>query len=327
MAGVSFQTASKVLNGGGSVSATTRRRILDAARALDYVPNALARGLLSGSTRTVGVIASDFTDAALARGIVGIDREARRHGWSLLIGSLDRTGSDLGHSLRVLVERQVDGIILDTPATETTPHLRDVVPSNLSVVSLHPVHGGGIARVGVDNLAAGLLAVRHLLALGRRQIGLVTGTPSRWAARERTRAYRLALEEAAIAYDPQLVEPGGWTVEGGYAATHRLLDRAPSLSAIYAQGDAMAVGVLAALHDRGRRIPEDCAVVGCDDLAFASRTVPSLTTVRIPFYEGGEVAMRMLLEQSEGKVSPPETLLPVEMIYRASSASVGSATP
>lgn len=326
-AGVSFQTAGKVLNGKGRVSTATRERILESAQSLDYVPNALARGLISRSTHAIGVIAADFSDSTVAQPIVGVEREARRLGLCVIIGSLDRAGSDAETYLRVLLERRVDGIIMIAPVSESNPRVGEILRRSVPAVSLHPIAGDGICLVTPDDTMTGLLPVRHLVALGHRRIGMVTGANERHVTAVRTAAYRQALEEAGLAFEAALVEEGHWEVEGGYRAAQRLLDRAADVTAIYAQNDTMAVGVLSALHDRGLRVPEDCAVVGCDNLPIASRTVPPLTTVDIHFYDLGAAAMGLLLELiASGGAQPGNRVLPVHMVYRRSSGASLSPT-
>ncbi|MCF6476164.1 LacI family transcriptional regulator [Nonomuraea sp. MG754425] len=324
-ADVSFQTVSKVLNGKGAVAPATRRRILDAAEELGYVPNALARSLQSRSSLTLGVITVDFASATPARFLVGIEREARQHGLSVLLSSLEPDGSDCVRYLRVLMERRVDGIIMNAPATEEDEEVGRVLRTGPPAVSLHDIAGGGVPRVSPESAGTAALPIRHLLALGHRRIAMVTGLRRQHSARRRTAVYRQVLAEHGVPYDPRLVEDGGWQVEGGYAATHRLLDRAGDLTAIYAQNDFMAVGVLNALHERGRRVPDDCSVVGCDDHPVAARTIPPLTTVRMPFFDTGAAAVRLLLDRvASGGAPPDDTVLPVSMVYRASTGPAGA---
>jgi LacI family transcriptional regulator, galactose operon repressor len=319
-AGVSFQTASKVLNGQGGFAKSTRARILAASEALGYVPNALARSLAKRSTYTIGVIATDLSDTTLAQHIVGVEREARRRGLCVIIGSLDRSGSDAEEYLKVLLERRVDGIIIDAPVTESNVRVGEIVRGSVPAVSMHEIAGGGISVVSIDDRQSGLLPVRHLLSLGHKRIGMITGARRRRVTSERTAAYRQALEEFGIGFDPALVEEGRWEVEDGYRGAHRLLDRCRDITAIYAQNDMMAIGVLGAAHDRGLRVPDDCAVVGCDNLPMASRTIPPLTTVDVPFYATGEVAMQALIELMAARTAEPiRRVLPVHMIYRSST--------
>jgi LacI family transcriptional regulator len=134
------------------------------------------------------------------------------------------------------------------------------------------------------------------------------------------RGYRRALEEAGLPFDGTLVEEGSWEPGAALAGTMRLLERRPEVTAIYAQNDIMAMGVLSALRNEGRRVPDDCAVVGCDDIDIAAYTVPPLTTVHVPFYETGEEAMRLLLTMiAAGSVVPRKRLLPVHLVVRAST--------
>ena len=318
-AGVSFQTAGKVLNGKGSVSPETRERILDAAKVLGYVPNALARSLVTRSTCTIGIVASDLSDAELARFVVGAEREARRQGHGVLIGSIDRDGSDAERYLRMLIERRVDGILTAAPQMEHDARIGELLRGLVPAVSIHRIPGGGVPLVGSDHVETALLAVRHLLGLGHHRIATVTGAWGRQVTSMRLKGYERALKEADVSYDPTLVESGDWEADVAYEATLRVLDRAPDITAFYAQNDTMALGVLSALHERGIGVPEDCAVVGCDDVPMAAHAIPSLTTVHVPFYETGETAVRLLLDVIAGRTDRPKrVLLPVHLVRRGS---------
>jgi LacI family transcriptional regulator len=135
----------------------------------------------------------------------------------------------------------------------------------------------------------------------------------------RLHGYEQALTAAGLASDATLVEAGDWQVEGGYAAAQRLLARAPGVTALFVQSDTMAIGALSALHELGRQVPDDCAIVSCDDIPVARHTIPPLTTVRVPLYETGATAMRLLLERIAAPTSEPRrVLLPVELVARRS---------
>ncbi|HZR40617.1 MAG TPA: LacI family DNA-binding transcriptional regulator [Ktedonobacteraceae bacterium] len=320
-AGVSFQTVSKVLKGKGNVSPETRTWILQVAEELGYVPNAVARSLVSQRTSTIGIVASDFNDYVLAQFVVGAEREARRQDQCVIVGSIDQEGHDSERYLRLLMERRVDGILLAAPQLELNARIGEMLQGQLPVVSFYRVPGANFPVVGSSHSQTGYLATQHLLELGHRRIGTISGPIHRRAAQSRLHGYQRALHEAGIMYTPELVEEGNWQVEGGYEAAQRLLERVPDITAIFAQNDTMAVGVLSALHERGQRVPQDCAVVGCDDIPIATHTIPSLTTVHLPFYETGEVAMRLLLDIITQRIAdPPErTLLPVYLVNRRSS--------
>jgi LacI family transcriptional regulator len=318
--GVSFQTTSKVLNGGGSVSDVTRARIHQAASDLGYVPNLQARSLVMQRTLTVGVITGDFSDHSLGRFIVGAEQEARRQGYGVIISSVEHEGSGTEYALPAMMERRVDGILLAAPEMEEDQALAHVLDRTLPVVSLHNVPGGGVSTVGSDDELAGSLATRHLIAKGHRVIATIVGSPARRATQDRLRGHIHALEEGGLHFDDDLVEEGRWSIEGGKEAAVRLFERRPDITAIFAQNDTMAIGVLSALRGLGKRVPDECAVIGCDDIDMAAYTVPPLTTVHVPFYETGAEAMRLLLNIiSSGSVTAGNVVLPVQLIVRAST--------
>lgn len=325
--GVSFQTVSKVLKGKGSVSAETRAGILEVAHELGYVPNALARGLVSQRTSTIGIIASDFRDFVLTQFVVGAEREASRQGQSVIIGSIDKDGSDFERYIRVLLERRVDGILLAAPQLETNAQLGEMVRGQLPVVSIHHVVGGGVSMVGSHQSQTGFLATQHLVELGHRRIATIVGPRDRRVTQSRLRGYQRALEGAGIAYCADLVEEADWEAEGGYQATCRLFARTSDISAIFVQSDTMAIGVLSALHEQGLHVPHDCAVVGCDDIPIATHTIPSLTTIHLPLYETGEVAVRLLLDIITHQVEEPQQLLISAPVYLVQRASTGLKIP
>ena len=330
-AGVSFQTTSKVLRGGGTVADATRQRIHAIAEELGYVTNDVARSLVTRRTRTIGVAVGDLSDHIVARFVAGAEQEARNQQQSVLIVSVDTSTDGGERSLRTLLERRVDGIVVAAPQLEVDARLGALLRGPVPVVSIHSVAGGGVRLVGSDQQETARLATAHLLSLGHRRIGMVTGDPSRRVARSRTRGYRAALQDAGLAPDDSTVAQGDWQPGGGYAATVTLLDRHPDLTALYVQNDLMAVGALHAASDLGRRVPDDLAVIGCDDIPTAAHTVPTLSTVRLPFAETGARAVQMLLEDADRDAadrSRHKVMLPVELVCRQScGCDAASPTP
>jgi len=321
--GVSFQTTSKVLNGGGSVSDATRARIIRAASDLGYVPNLQARSLVMRRTLTVGLIAGDFSDPGLSRTLAGAEQEARRQGYGVVISSIEPEGSGTEYALPAMMERRVDGIMLAAPQMEADRALSHVLDRTLPIVSIHHIAGGTISTVGPDDELAGYLATRHLVELGHRVIGSVTGIRGRRLTQSRQRGFRRALDEAGIESADELVEEGGEKVAGGTAAAARLLERRPDFTAVFCHHDLGALGVMRALRDAGRRVPEQCSLVSCDDLDMAAFTTPPLTTVHVPFYEAGGEAMRLLLRMvGDAAVKPVRVHLPVHLVTRGSTAPV-----
>ncbi len=325
-AGVSFQTASKVLRGGGTVAPATRDRIHASAEALGYVTNDVARSLVTRRTRTIGIVVGDLSDHIVARFVTGAEDEARRRRHSVLIVSVG-TGSDDGErSLRTLLERRVVGIVLAAPRLEVDARLSALLRGPVPVASIHAVAGGGVRLVGSDQCETARLATAHLVEIGHEHIGMVTGTMTRRVARSRARGYRTALEAAGLEKVPGRVAEGDWQPDGGYAAASAVLDRHPEVTALYVQNDLMAIGALHAASDRGLRVPEDLAVIGCDDIPTAAHTVPTLSTVRLPFAETGARAVRLLLDEDEAdEATDRPVLLPVELVCRRSCGCAGGA--
>jgi LacI family transcriptional regulator len=319
-AGVTFPTVSKVLKGKGTVSPETRVTILRAAEELGYVPNAIARSLANQKTSIIGCVVGDFCDAALSQIFVGVGCEADRQGLSIVVGGVDPTGENSARHLRTLLEQRVDGIILIAPHLEREAGVFDVLHGRIPIVSTHCLADESFSIVHTDDFLTGFVPTQHLVASGHSRIGTITGLSYRSLSHTRLLGYREALEDAHIAYHPEWVEEGDWQIAGGYQATCRLLQRTPDLTAIYAQNDMMAVGALRALRDLGRRVPEDCAVAGCDDIPLSAHVFPSLTTMHIPFFEQGEAAARLLHNQIvQQMIVPQNVLLPVNLVIRESS--------
>lgn len=320
LAGVSFQTVSKVLNGGNvRVSAETAARIVAAAESLGYRPNTIAQSLVRQTTGTIGLIASGATDVAISQFIVAVERAARGRGYAVLVGNLTATGEDGPDVARMLIERRVDGVIAAAPQVEEDDEVADLLRAYVPSVSLHHVPGGRVPVVGSNQGESGRLATEHLIGHGHRLVGTVTGPFGRRVVRSRLRAYRTALRAADLEPDEDLVVEADWSPGGAAAATQALLERVPETTAIFVHNDAMAIGVLGALARSGRRVPSDIAVVSCDDMPFAEYLTPPLSTVRVPLAESGERAVELLAESIAGRSVPAEpVLLPVELVVRDS---------
>jgi len=320
LAEVSFQTASKVLNGGEvRVSAQTAERILAAAAELGYRPNSIARSLVQRASATIGLVASDATDLAITLACVAAEQDARKHGHSVLVGHLAAGGSDAPDIVRSLIERRVDGIIAAAPEVEEDTEVAELLRSYVPAVSLQAVPGGGIPLVGSNHRETGRLATAHLIGIGHAAIGTVTGLFRRRVTRSRLHGYEDALRTAGLEPGEDLVAEGDWTPRGGAVAARLLLERSPTLTAIFVHSDTMAIGVLSALWQAGRRVPEDVAVVSCDDIPLAEYLIPPLTTVHVPLAETGIRAVELLLASISGEQVPDgPDLLPVELVVRES---------
>src|SRR3954470_9554232 len=317
LAGVSQQTVSRVLNDSPHVRPDTRERVLEAIRKLEYRPNRLARALVTGRSRTLGVLSFDTALYGPASTLFAIERSAHEAGYFVSIASL--RSLDAG-SVRAAVERLreqgVDGVLVIAPQESAARGLLQL-PADVPVVATEAGPSGAVPLVSVDQVAGARLATEHLLALGHRTVWHVAGPPDWLEAQDRVRGWRAALEAAGPRAPPPL--PGDWSARSGYALGQLL---GPA-TAVFVGNDQMALGVLRALHELGRRIPEDISVVGFDDIPEAAYFTPPLTTVRQRFDEIGRRSLALLLEQIEdGARRPGETVAP-ELVVRASSGAAG----
>jgi DNA-binding LacI/PurR family transcriptional regulator len=310
VAGVSHQTVSRVLNGSTSVRPETRERVVRAVRELDYRRNSMARALVTGRSRTLGVVSFDTTLYGPASTLFGIERAAHSAGYFVSVASvtsLDRP-SVLG-AVEQLRDQGVDGVLLITPqetAVEALLHL----PRDMPVVAVEAGPDEAVPVVAVDQVAGAAAATRHLLELGHRTVWHVAG-PSDWLeARQRIEGWTTALEEAGADVPPLLA--GDWSAQSGYDLGRRLAT-VRDVTAIFAANDQMALGILRALHETGREVPGEVSVVGFDDIPEARFFTPPLTTVRQDFNEVGRQSLMLLLDEigasqrsSERVVVPPE---------------------
>lgn len=323
-AGVSYQTVSRVINDKPDVAEDTRRRVWQIVEELGYQPSAIARGLVSKRTRTLGLITEDFSDYFFTQVIVGAEVEARKQGYFFMLCSTERNPADEPEYLTLLTEREVDGILFARPSTEEdSRHIVSLIQQRVPLVTTaYWLPGEKLTVVDVDNVDGGLRATECLVKLGHGKIGMITG-PAGWrSVNDRTEGYKLALNRAGIPFDALLIEQGDWSYQSGYEAMGRLLAKAPQITALFAQNDQMAVGAMRALREAGRRIPDDVALVGYDDIPAAAYCHPPLTTIHQPMQQVGEIATRLLIEQiNDSEVEREEVLLKTELVRRGTCGS------
>lgn len=318
-AGVSYQTVSRVINDKPDVAEETRRRVWQVIEELGYQPSAIARSLVSKRTYTLGLITADFSDYFFTQVIVGAEAEARKQGYFFMLCSTERNPADEPQYLTLLTERQVDGILFARPSTEEdSRHIVSLIQQGVPLVTTaYWLPGEKLTVVDVDNVDGGLQATKCLTELGHREIGMITGPVGWKSVHDRTEGYKLALERAGIPFDTSLIEHGDWSYQGGYEAVGRLLAKAPQITALFAQNDRMAIGAMRALREAGRRIPDDVALVGYDDIPPAAYCYPPLTTIRQPMQQVGEVATQLLIELiNDPAARRKEVLLRTELIRR-----------
>jgi LacI family transcriptional regulator len=318
-AGVSVSTVSRVINGKGDVSPRAREAVLQAMADTSYTASPVARSLVGGKTRLIGLHGRQLTDdyaAAVVRGVLDV-AEASGYGVLLFAG-----GSGGQHGTAPLLRTLPDGVLVVSPTVgaEFDPD---------------PCDGGQpvvfVERRDRDREWAGVTATNregtaeltsYLLGLGHRRIGFITGRIYLSSARERLESFQATLAAAGVPLDPSLIEEGHYNQESGFAAARRLLDRPDRPTAIMASNDQEAFGVLNAAREAGLRVPDDLSVVGFDDVPMAELVHPSLTTVRQPLYEIGRSAADMLIHWVEGLPPEPRRIvLPTQLMIRSSCAA------
>jgi LacI family transcriptional regulator len=334
-AGVSTQTVSRVINNRPDVAPETYQRVQQIITETGYSPNVFARSLTQGRSHVLGVVAFGLEYFGPSRILTGIEQQAAEMGYAISLNLIHRPeADDVEKLLTGLVARQVDGIIWAIPDVGDNRAWSHTLSQELSVpVALVGGMGGqtSLPSIGIDNRAIGRLATEHLLAGGARQVGVITGPQDWWEAQQRQHGWREILEAHGMTAADALVVEGDWTANSGEQALYRLLEVQPDIDAIFASNDQMALGVLHGAHRLGRRVPEDLAVVGVDNIAEASHFWPALTTVHQPLREAGALAVEEIVgslkRASHGRrahepSAPQATLLRPELIVRESSRAV-----
>lgn len=324
LAGVSRTTVSLVLNNvpNARISPETRRRVLEAARQLNYHPHAAARSLVSRRAMTLGLILCQtpeqvFADPFLPQVLLGINSVAQECGYRILLETVAHPDDD-GYAALAL-EKRTDGIILSGPRSDDRA-LRALHAEGFPIVLLGQLRDTDIPFVDVDNVQAAYIAVEHLIRLGHTRIGIITNGPLHYtASADRLEGYRRALADHHIPLDERLITTGAFREESGREAMERLLDLPQPPTAVFAASDAVALGAMVAIRRRGLHIPRDIALVGFDDIPLSAYVNPPLTTVRLPAYELGREAAWLLVEIVEGR-TPESTrvLLETTLVVRES---------
>lgn len=326
LAGVSPATVSRVVSAAPyAVSDATRARVLEAAATLDYVPNALARGLLKSYIPVVGVIVHDITDPYFSEIVRGVEDAATPDGFLVITCSSDRNGARENAYVRLLRSMRAATIIfagsgLDDPVVnnEMGRHVAAVRDYGAAVVHLSP-HAFGKADIGVDNAGGIASMVAELVRLGHRQIAFLAGPSSLFVGRERLDGYRRGLADAAIPFDERLVVSTGFNREGGALGIDALLAGTARFTAVCAANDLLALGALQRLAELGVTVPEQVSVAGFDDIQTAAMATPPLSTVRLPLHEIGRRGFEYAERQLAG-VSVTSEMLPTELVMRGSTA-------
>lgn len=319
-AGVSHQTVSRVINGSDAVRPETRHRVEAAITSLGYHPDAIARSMARGRTGYLACFSPNLTDYTFASIIDGAEREAREHGYYLMSSSA-ADAETFGELVDELIGGgRADGMMVINPYADDRHRY---LPTDFPTVfaGARP-RAEATDSVALDDVVVAREATNHLLQLGHRRIGLVTGPPAEDCTQDRSLGFRQALLAAGLNPNAMPVIEGNWLAPSGYEAFDRFFAGDDPPTAVFAQNDQMAVGVLRAARDAGLTPPDDLSVIGVDDIPLAAYFAPPLTTVRQDFALIGRRAARLLIRATENPQAPREhLLLPGELILRRSTAA------
>lgn len=319
-AGVSLATVSLVLNGKAGVAAETRQRVLAAIERLGYQRR--------GQRAVIGLLIERlhvpaYSDPLVGQMIGGIEIEAGRRGFHVLLASIERDSADLP---AMVVEQQVGGLVVVGGGDLSDAYIRTLAESGLPLVLVdNYVHGLMVPCVLGDNVTGAYLATRHLIELGHQRIALLEGPRKYKTLTERREGYLRAMDEAELPIDPDLlVPPLHLSQRKGYHEVQQLLALSARQrpTAIVAISDKTAFGAMEALKDANWRVPDHIALVGFDDVSESAHVTPALTTVRLPAHAMGEAAARRLVDLMEGAdPTPAKTVLYTELVVRESSGA------
>lgn len=324
-AGVSMATVSRVVNNNPNVKPQTRKKVFEAIERLGYRPNAVARGLASKKTTTVGVVIPDISNSIFSEVARGIEDIANMYHYNIILSNADKKKEKEIRVINTLLEKQVDGLLFMGGAI-TEEHIQAFKTSSVPVVLCATAdEQRTIPSVDIDHEKAAFDAVNVLLENGHRDIAMISGTlqdPANGFARYQ--GYKKALEAANIPLREELVRIGNYRYESGLEVTKYFLELDNRPTAIFAATDEMAIGAIHTLQDNGLKVPEDMSVISVDNIRMASMVRPLLTTVAQPMYDIGAVAMRLLTKlmnkETKDASELSQVILPHEVIYRNSVA-------
>jgi LacI family transcriptional regulator len=320
-AGVSISTASKALNARDEVAEATRRRVQQAAAELSFQPNVLARGLISGRTRTIGLLTDELSGRFSIPVLLGVENAVGNEQMSVLL--CDARGDVIRrqHYIRTLLARQVDGFIILGESNDLRPSLSREIPVPVVYVYGESPDPDDLS-VLADDAGGARLAADHLVSLRRRRIGHITGPLGYRAARDRAATLEAVLAEAGLPLAGGEVQYGEWSRRWGRQATRILVNADPTVDAIFCGNDQIATGACDTLTDLGRRIPDDVAVVGYDNWdVYAADGRPPLTTVDLNLQQLGATAVGHLIAAIDGHRQTGVIRQPGRLVVRESTVS------
>ena len=332
LAGVSTATVSYVVNGLPNsrvpISEDTRQRVLDAVAELGYIPDARARALASGDTKTIGLITLDIHNPHFWETIDGVEQEARTSGYHILLSSTTPDYQNAEDIFKDLSNRRIDGLILMgtfiDQSEEAQNTLNKLLKRRLPIVEISDRFNvnHNVDRVVSDYREATMEVMAHLLSLQHQRIGLIYGVATRELGEDRLQPYQESLQAAGLLVDEDLVIECGLTIEDGYQAARQLLEQSSRPTALLAINDLLAIGALRAAGDLGLSVPGDLSIAGYDDIPMAKYLIPRLTTASKDAARLGREAAKLLLARLSDPDRPRQEIsIPSRLIIRESSGS------
>lgn len=324
-AGVSPSTVSRVIADHPRISPDTKEKVRAIMSELGYYPNAIARSLVNQTSNSIGLIRSRLTEENFANPffpavIQGISSVAHKHKLSLVLSTGKTFQQEDEESLTLLRQRRVDGVIL-LASHRDDQLIPRLTQDRFPFVLIGRYEGSEeINWVNNNNVEDAKTAVQYLLNKGHRQIACLDGDPRYVVSADRLLGYERAFQDHNLEVPKNLVEHSAFSVEGGYQATQRLLTRRVPFSALFAVDDLVAIGAMRALQERGMKVGSEVAVVGFNDTILGACVQPALTSVRVPIFELGQIAVQMLTAQIYGSgVYPHHQMLPASLVVRDSA--------
>jgi len=319
-AGVSVATVSRVLNNSPKVSVETKEKVLYTMRKLNYQPNLLGRNLRRTETRMVLVIMPNIENPFFPSVVKGIEDAAHKNNYNVMLCNTDYDPERMNVYIELLKKRLADGAI--TMGFDLGGSVLSALANMFPIVQCcEYIEGTGASYVAIDDYNAAIKAVRHLIRIGHKRIGLITCSDRFISNYKREQGYKEAIRDAGIILDPELIKyEDAHEFKNGIRAVEKFLMMPERPTAIFACSDLLATGAIKAIRQHGLRVPEDIAVVGFDDISLASMTNPSLTTIAQPKYDLGYTAMQTLLKQIQGAITQPQVIyLEYELVIREST--------
>jgi LacI family transcriptional regulator len=311
-----------VLHGGDQrykISDETSALVRQAAAALGYTPNKVARGLRLQRTHQIGVIVADVSNHFFSQIVKAVSQEARKAGYSILVCDASESTEVETESLKVLMENRVDGLLV-AGVGQGSSSLQKIRSQGIPLVILDRIPDGfSVDAVASDSYRGAYAVVSYLIREGHRKIAIIQGLRGTFVNKERLRGYRQALDDAGIAFEPRYAVGHDFSTVNGYLETKAFLHIADPPTAIFTVSDAIALGALEALRQERWKVPDDMSLVTFDDPVFAASVSPPLTAVAQPVDKMGEIALKLLLRRlREGPTEPRRILLEPRLIIRES---------